>query len=93
MGEILNNFLFTLKTIGSAEEKRALDTVNSFQRYSNGYIPWTNLCFALYKTTVPLLWRLRSFSILLSLVWAVIINPNLQQYLTVVYRYCILLLI
>ncbi len=30
MGEILNNFLFTLKTIGSAEEKRALDTGTAF---------------------------------------------------------------
>ncbi|MGN0424274.1 MAG: hypothetical protein ACI4FY_03075 [Acetatifactor sp.] len=30
MGEILDNFIFALKAIGSAEEKRALETANSF---------------------------------------------------------------
>lgn len=30
MGEILNNFIFALSKIGSAEEKKALETANSF---------------------------------------------------------------
>ena len=42
MGEILDNFLLTLKTIGSAEEKRAVDTANSFQKSYIDYFQHTS---------------------------------------------------
>ncbi|MGN0328517.1 MAG: hypothetical protein ACI4D4_06000 [Lachnospira sp.] len=42
MGEILDNFLFTLKTIGSAEEKKALNTANSFQKNYIDYFQHTS---------------------------------------------------
>ncbi|MGN0431317.1 MAG: hypothetical protein ACI4EQ_03075 [Lachnospiraceae bacterium] len=42
MGEVLDNFLFTLKTIGSAEEKRAVDTANSFQKNYVDYFQHTS---------------------------------------------------
>lgn len=42
MGEILDNFIFALKKIGSAEEKRALDTANSFQKSYIEYFQHTS---------------------------------------------------
>ncbi|MGN0438423.1 MAG: hypothetical protein ACI4F4_07855 [Lachnospiraceae bacterium] len=42
MGEILDNFIFALTKIGSAEEKRASDTANSFLRNYVDYFQHTS---------------------------------------------------
>ena len=42
MNEILDNFIFALKKIRSAEEKRALDTANSFQKSYIEYFQHTS---------------------------------------------------
>lgn len=42
MGEILENFLFALKNIGGAEEKKALDTANVFLKDYADYFQHTS---------------------------------------------------